>query len=368
MSAVSYPMQQVVPANPHRLRAWVGRYWRSALVLVGVWTFFALVFTPQAYLNDPRHRLTIGRAFIQNVVAFYLWIFLSPLILWIAGRYPLVRKRWLRNFAIQFLASIPIALGHVIAIRKLFLFFRLTPELAPLHLTVLFAGSFDLFTFWAIAAVGQGIRYYREYEEREYRLTQAQLQMLKGQLQPHFLFNTLNAVTELVYQSPEAADHVLTSLSDLLRLSLRQNSAETCLQDDLQFVYKYMDIQKQLLRERLNVEYHVDSGALNAGVPAMLLQPLVENAVKHGLAERASGGTVRISAQRQDEALVLSVSDDGAGADAPAGDSEGGIGLANTRARLAQLYPDASTFEAGAQPGGGFRVMIRIPYREFTES
>jgi signal transduction histidine kinase len=342
------------------------RYWRMVLALVAVWTFFAIIFTPQSYLVDPRHTRSFAAAFTQNLIAFYPWIFISPFIVWVAGRFPLVRGQWPRNLLIQFLISLPVSFGHVLVIRMLFRALGVAHELAPLHMTVLVAGAFDLFVYWAIAAVGQGIRYYRAYEEREYRLTQAQLQILTGQLQPHFLFNTLNAATELVYEDPATADRVLTSLSDLLRLSLRQTSVEVALQHDLQFVYKYIDIQKELLRERLTIEYDIDSAALTVAVPAMMLQPIVENAVKHGLAGRAGGGSVIVRAQRSDKSLLLEVSDTGAGVPTTTNPA-GGIGLANTRARLAQLYGDQHSFEAGAGPDGGFCVSIRIPWREMAQ-
>jgi sensor histidine kinase YesM len=364
MSAAALPIQKARPERWGAARAFISAHWRTGLLLLAVWTFFALLFTPQSYLLE-RQR-DIRRALAESLIAFYPWIVISPFVLWISGRFPLLRGTWMRNGAIQLLFGVPVCLLHVIVIRVLFRAFGLTQQLAPFHMTLLVAGAFDLFVYCAILATGQGVRYYRESQERQYRLSQAQLQMLRGQLQPHFLFNTLHAVTELVYCQPETADRVITSLSDLLRLSLHDTPAEVPLNEDLQFVYKYMEIQKELLRERLTVEYAVDPRAMNVAVPSMMLQPLLENAVKHGVSECASGGSVRLSARRDGGYLLLEVFDTGAGSNSPTAAPTGGIGLANTRARLQQLYGDEHNFDASPGPSRGFCVSIKLPWRELS--
>jgi sensor histidine kinase YesM len=346
-----------------RVRPFVRREWKRAAVLVAVWTFMALLFTPQTYFSNASRHITVPGAFLENTLDFYPWIVISVIVFRIGDSFPLVRGRWLRNGLVQLGFAIPICLLHVLLIRFLFQVFGRAHELAPIYLTIAFAGAFNLFVYSAIVAVGQGIRYYREYEERERRLTQAQLQMLKGQLQPHFLFNALNAITELVYERPETADRVLTSLSELLRMSLRQELAEVRLEDDLQFVYRYAAIQRELLRERFEVQYDIEPNTLVAAVPAMLLQPLVENCVKHGLADRASGGSIQISARREDRWLLLRVGDNGVGLGSPAVTRGTGIGLANTEARLTQMFGSDHSFKAGPVPEGGYVVNMRIPFR-----
>ncbi|HEY3706705.1 MAG TPA: sensor histidine kinase [Terracidiphilus sp.] len=346
-------------------------FWRMALLQLIVWTFFAVVFIPQTYFSSPRRHITIPQAFIENVLAFYPWILISPLVLWLCKRYPFTRNLWPRNLAIHLVASLPIAVLEVILLRALYLWSGLAKELAPFYLTLAFAGCFDLLVYWSIVGVGQGIRYFREAEEQEHRLTEAQLQMLKGQLQPHFLFNTLNAVTELVYDRPEAADRVLTNLSELLRSSLRQDSPTACLADDLKFVRHYVDIQKELLKDRLQVSYDVDPEALPAMVPSMLIQPLVENAIKHGIGNRTEGGKVSVYARRDNDYVEIIIKDngkgaarDGTGRQVAELSASGGIGLNNLRARLNQLYAGDHSMRITAYPDAGFIVSIVIPYRE----
>jgi signal transduction histidine kinase len=346
-------------------------FWRMALLQLIVWTFFAVVFIPQTYFSAPHHRMTVTEAFTENVLAFYPWILISPVVLWLCNRYPFTRKLWARNLAVHLIASVPIAVVEVLLLRALYRWTGLAKELAPFYLTLSFAGCFDLLVYWSIVGVGQGIRNYREAEEQEHRLTEAQLQMLKGQLQPHFLFNTLNAVTELVYDEPEAADRVLTNLSELLRSSLHQESPTVCLADDLRFVRHDGDIQKELLKDRLQVSYVVDPEALPAMVPAMLIQPLVENAITHGIGNRAEGGKVAVYAHLDNGYVEIVIKDNGKGAARDGTgrqvadlSSSGGIGLNNLKARLSQLYAGDHSMRITAYPEAGFVVSIVIPYRE----
>jgi signal transduction histidine kinase len=345
-----------------------------ALMQLIVWTFFAIVFIPQTYYSSPRHHhITVAEAFFENVLAFYPWILFSPLVLWLCYRYPFTRKLWPRNLAIHLVASIPIAVLEVLVLRALYRWTGVAKatDLAPFYLTLSFAGCFDLLVYWSIVGVGQSIRYFREAEEQARRLTEAQLHMLRGQLQPHFLFNTLNAVTELVYDQPEVADRVLTNLSDMLRSTLRQKSLTVRLEDDLKFVSNYVEIQKELLKDRLQITYDVDPAALPAMVPAMFIQPLIENAIKHGIGNRVEGGTIAVYAHRDDGYLEIAIKDNGKGAGRDGtimhmaqSCASGGIGLNNLRARLGQLYADDHSLRIAAYPDAGFAVSIVIPYRE----
>jgi len=220
--------------------------------------------------------------------------------------------------------------------------------------------------YWGIVAVSQAVNYFRKYQEREFRLAQAQLQALRMQLHPHFLFNTLNAIAELVYSDPKTADRSIVALSYLLRYSLEsEKSQEVTLKKELDFLEKYVEIQRTLMRDRLHVRLSVDPEALDARVPNMLLQPLVENAIKHGVTPRAEGGEVSVEIARADGRLRVSVRDDGPGIDADvARASRGnGVGLANTRARLEQLYGQHQRFTVGNHPAGGAMVELVIPLR-----
>lgn len=161
---------------------------------------------------------------------------------------------------------------------------------APLWALLVGLGATNIMVYWAIVAVSQAINYFRKYQERELRLSQAELQALRSQLHPHFLFNTLNAIAELVYSDPVGADRSILRLSELLRFSLASEKAqEVTLKEEIEFLEKYVEIHKTLMRDRLNVRLYIDPETLDAAVPNMILQPLVENAIKHGISPRPEG-------------------------------------------------------------------------------
>ncbi|MFN8574647.1 MAG: histidine kinase [Gemmatimonadaceae bacterium] len=202
----------------------------------------------------------------------------------------------------------------------------------------------------------------RESEQLQTRLAQAQLQALRLQLNPHFLFNTLNTITALVHTDPHAAERMIVGLSELLRISLGSvGEQEVPLSRELEVLEHYLEIQQVRFADRLQVQYRVAPGTEGALVPNLLLQPLVENAIKHGIAPRAASARIDIAAHRSNGALTLEVSDNGTGNThaAPAGD---GLGLRNTRERLRSLYGDDYRFDAAPQHEGGYRVVIELPF------
>lgn len=200
-------------------------------------------------------------------------------------------------------------------------------------------------------------------ERLQTRLDHAQLQALKLQLQPHFLFNTLNTITALVHRDPHAAERMVSGLSELLRFSLgTAGEQEVPLERELEVTRHYLDIQQVRFQDRLSVSFDVDADAPRAWVPSLLLQPLVENAIQHGLAPRAAAGRITIAARRKDGVLALEVSDDGVGEPPASPPRREGVGLGNSRARLQSLYGEAHRFEIGPGTAGGFRVYIEIPW------
>jgi sensor histidine kinase YesM len=202
----------------------------------------------------------------------------------------------------------------------------------------------------------------RESEQLQARLDQARLQALRLQLQPHFLFNTLNTITALVHRDPPSAERMVTGLSELLRVSLgTAGEQEVRLDRELEVLRHYLDIQLVRFPDRLFVRFEIDPGAREAMVPSLLLQPLVENAIKHGITPRAAAGNLHIIVQRRQDTLSLEVSDDGVGARSSQPLNEG-VGIGNARARLASLYGAHHVFEAGPQAAGGFAVRIEIPF------
>lgn len=202
----------------------------------------------------------------------------------------------------------------------------------------------------------------RESEELQARLDQARLQALRQQLQPHFLFNTLNTITALVHRDPPSAERMVNGLSELLRFSLgTAEEQEVRLDRELEVLRHYLDIQLVRFSDRLSVRFDVEVAAREAMVPSLLLQPLVENAIKHGITPRVAAGHLQITGRRRGAVLTLEVTDDGIGAAAGSAVQDG-VGLGNARARLTSMYGAAHRFEAGPRKEGGFRVRIEIPF------
>jgi len=228
----------------------------------------------------------------------------------------------------------------------------------------------DLLAYSSLVGGAHAVHFYRRSREREERailaesrLATARLHALQAQLHPHFLFNALNAVATLIRHDTDAALEALTSFSELLRIALGQSEKqEVPLREDLRFLQRYVEIQQVRLGDRFRFEQEVDPAALDCLVPALLLQPLVENALRHGIEPVSQPGVVRLTARRNGSRLFLNVEDNGAGL-AAAADSNSGIGLSNLRARLKMLYGDNQKLEIGPRACGGVAVQIELPIR-----
>jgi signal transduction histidine kinase len=315
--------------------------------------------------------LTLGKAFVANFILFYIWAALTPLIIWLGWRFPVERPNWARNFSVLFFISFPIALLHLlllVCLNQLIFDFSEPFELLPdLRKMMVGMGASNVMLFWSVVVAGQAFTYFRRYKEREFSLMQARLLVLKTQLQPHFLFNTLNAISELVHEDADRAENTISQLGDLLRLSLNTQMAhEVTLGEELNFLRKYIEIQQTLLQKRLKIQWNVAPATLNAHVPNMILQPLIENAIQHGIAPRASGGTVEIKIYRSKEQLVLSVKDNGVGLEPNAQPfSQNGIGLRNVKARLQHLYGNSHRLNLTLPAEGcGLCIELKIPFNE----
>lgn len=331
------------------------------------WTSLALFFavsTSLTYRSTGRPAnwsFTITRALSE----WWIWALLTPVVVWLARRFPLDRRR-LRHAAVHLAAGTALALAKTAADRAIFAYlsgfwmYWLASTLA-----------LQFFVYSAMVAAAHGVDFYRRSREREHleaRLAEARLQLLSLQLQPHFLFNTLNTIAELVYDKPEAADRMITGLSDLLRRALELRAAQRIpLGAELDLLACYLDIQQTRFGDRLQVRIDARGPALSAHVPVMLLQPIVENAIRHGLAARVSAGRIDIDARREGARLVIAVTDDGAGADGYAAEREG-VGLGNTRARLEALYGADQRLDLTAGPDGGTRVVVEIPFEDTAPS
>ncbi len=353
------------------------------IAIWGIWTLFGFFFASQIALQNQlsRNPVAFWRILSWQMVSGYVWFALSPLIIYLARKFPLEGERWRKSLPVHLLASIFIALFQQ-AIDT----FVLTRLGYPPNRQ--FANFFEAYQFfvyinlhlsiliyWGVVGIKSAYSYYQKYRERELqtskleaRLATSRLQVLKMQLHPHFLFNTLNAISELIYKDPESAEQMIGDLSDLLRLSFENLEVqEISLKQELEFLRKYLEIEQMRFHDRLKVEMRIAPETLDASVPNMILQPLVENAIRHGLAPRSSGGRIEIGAARSNGSLHLTVADDGIGV--PFGDTTNlheGVGLSNTRRRLRHLYGDAHQFalENGAS---GLTVDLQIPFRELKD-
>ena len=230
--------------------------------------------------------------------------------------------------------------------------------------------KFNIPIYWIIVSIVHTLTWYRRSQERERsalqleaRLADARLEALRMQLHPHFLFNTLNAISTLVHRDPHAADEMIGNLSELLRATLDTTAQEIPLRQELHLLDQYLEIQQLRFGDRLQVEKEIDAAALEVKVPTLILQPLVENAIRHGIEPQTGQGKLHISAARDGQTLRLRVRDNGPAAK-PAAEAKAGIGLVNTRSRLKELYGQAASLTLTSGSEGGFLAAIDIPCRE----
>jgi two-component system, LytTR family, sensor kinase len=307
--------------------------------------------------------LTLG----VGSLIWYACFLSAPLFIWMSRRFPFERRRRMASLAVHLV--VVVMLAALTALLQYEVTYRgASPP--PLSAYMNFGVISGILPFLTVAAAAHALEARSRAQERELeaerirsQLAESRLEALTAQLQPHFLFNTLQGISTLITRDPVAADKMLTSLSDLLREVLRRGEKrEVELNEELRVLESYLDISRSRFGERLSVTVAVDAAVGRALVPFFILQPLVENALHHGISSHAGAGSIEIAAQREGDRLVVRVSDDGPGTVTP--DAQRGIGLANTRARLRELYPDAHALELGRPPEGGFRVSVTIPYRE----
>jgi len=355
--------------------------WVKWAVIFLCWTGFALFFTSQSYMFQARSAGTIewkGTLF-NWLLGSYTWFALTPLVLKLSNRFPLQRGKLLRSVAVHAIAAplfnitnivlFVIALGVITGPR---LEARSLLESVWHFVIAEFHGG--MLVYWVIIGVSQATDYYRRYRERELlasnletRLVKAQLDALRMQLHPHFLFNALNSVSVLMRKDVDAADRMLLQLSGLLRVTLARNAAhEIRLRQELEILERYLEIEQIRFQDRLTVRTRVDPSALDALVPQLFFQPLVENAIRHGISDRETGGVIDIRAERQNGMLCLQVRDNGPGLNTPRGNLVEGVGLSNTRSRLEYLYGSGSRFEVGDAEEGGLIVTAAFPFHTET--
>jgi signal transduction histidine kinase len=361
------------PAAPDRVAP---RRW---LLLVGIWTAFGLLISAQQTIGSSLRGAPVpwSTTLLLWMPIAYAWALATPAIVWLGRRFPFERGTWLRSAVVHLAACcaliFTIGLGHAVNAA------RLLPPTAPQppfeRAVQLFVAwlLYDGLLYWTVLSVGFVVEHQRRLREREReraeletQLLEVELQALKAQLQPHFLFNALHTIGSLVRAGDrDNAIRVVAGLGDLLRRVLDdERRQEVPLQDELAFVNAYLAIEQIRFRDRLAVAIAVESEALDAAVPHLILQPLVENAIRHGIAPRAASGRVEVRARRAGGQLEITVRDDGVGlAPAPDGRGTRGMGLSNTRARLARLYGDDGRLSVVNAPDGGCEARLTLPYR-----
>jgi two-component system, LytTR family, sensor kinase len=364
--------------HPQKSESFYGRnrWWLRWCFFFCVWTLLGASFALSTYLGARQDNVQISwkRILSGYLADFYLWGLLSPLIFLLARRFEL-RKQFPRNLLIHLAASVILSGFVLSAASPLVWYFGYVnlvrnPTLAILWRNNAFSAYYfhqGLTIYWTTLVVAHALYYYRGLREREAQtarltaqLAQAQLQALKMQIHPHFLFNTLNSISALLHKDVEAADRMIARLGDFLRLTLKSSDAQIVnFEQELEFLKCYLDIEHIRFQDRLTVEMDIDPHALTAMIPNLILQPIVENAVRHGVARQTNPGHITIRARRQGARLIMKVEDNGPGLKLNSNGS--GIGLSNTRARLEQFYGKDFSFQIGNSAERGASVTLDVP-------
>jgi sensor histidine kinase YesM len=360
-------------AKPPRLSR--ARVWT---VLFLIYTGFCVSALEYRYLDDlsRQHEGTFGRRLLEETTGVYSVFLLMPFVLLFARYYLFECRGWVRRVAWHVSGAIVFSFLHttIMAVSRQIL----SPAvgLGPYDYGIMtyrypmeFSNDFVGYTIIVLAYYA--FERYRMAQaeklaaaELQTKLAQAQLENLRLQLQPHFLFNTLNTISAVMYEDVRAADAMITQLSELLRLTLRASRThEIPLSEELEITRLYMELMQKRFENKLRVTYEIDPSLNNSLVPQLVLQPLLENSLRHGMKSGAAAMDLSVSAHRENGSLILQVSDTGAGLDEtdPSGVFGRGLGLSNIRDRLAQLYGESQEFTIVNRPTGGAEVTLRVP-------
>jgi two-component system, LytTR family, sensor kinase len=343
------------------------------ILILCAWTIVGLLFTVQQIVLAKVDGEHVNWVIVSAIELVYwnVWAAYTPLVIGLAKRFPLTGARFVPHIAIHTIASVLIAplaavAGYFLSGGLLRLLLRMTdpdalhllPTLTDSVLSMSFTG---VLTYWLVIGLYQSIHFYQAALERQTRaaqlemqLSHAELENLKNQLHPHFLFNSLHTIGVLMQEDVEAASHLLVCLGDLLRMALDRRENEITLQSELEFVGKYLEIEQTRFHD------------LGVYVPSLALQPLVENAIKHGISVDSAAGRLEIAAQRNNGRVSLRVRDDGPGPD-PGSLLRFGVGLSNVQSRLKQLYGEESSLQLTKGDARGCEAVITIPLRSSHE-
>jgi len=358
--------------------------WRNWAVGFIIWTIVGLSFASRSYFTAYRDGVAVNWKEVVSgfLIDFYIWGAVSPLIFWLARRFPIEREYLASRISFHFaISSIFILLVTAVSIPAYWYLGYPNKTRYP-TLEVLFRDLITspfmlhqgLIVYWGTLIAAHAFEYYRRFQagrtraaELSTQLAQAQLATLKMQIHPHFLFNTLNSIAALLHKDTEAADRMIARLSDFLRLTLKSSDVPVVtLGQELEFLKTYLEIEKIRFQDKLVVEIKIEPDALEAQVPNLILQPIVENAVRHGIARQTAVGRLRIRARRDGNRLLIKIEDNGPGLKNNGNrkrESGNGVGLANTRARLEQFYDDFSFEIADKKNQDGTIVNLNVPFR-----
>jgi signal transduction histidine kinase len=349
----------------------------------GVATALSLFSFLQAYrltllTSKPGMTIEAGKLLALNLALWYIAALMMPAIVWMARRFPFDTGHKIRAVVAHSGGALAFAFVHFVGITSMrFLLwpdggkYPSVPWSSYFQRRALEQLDWSLMVYAVIVGVSHAIAFYHESQERklkaaqlETRLVEARLKTLEAELHPHFLFNTLHAISTLVHRDPESADRMISRLSDLLRITFdRTGEPKVSLKEEIDFLQKYLDIEQTRFQDRLTVHVSVEPDALDGDVPRMILQPIVENAIKHGIAGRHGGNQIQILAGRDGDRLWMQVRDNGGGLQVRTLKAlRTGVGLSNTRARLDCLYGRHYRLEF-SDKHGGLSVLIAIPFQ-----
>jgi len=349
--------------------------WKWILLVATGLGAFSTFMAAQLYTAMGDQAVWVDLA-VLNFGYWYIWALFTPAIVWLASRYTFERRRWMTAVPVHVAGVIAFTAGHVAAMTTLRWRLVENPSqgfewATAFNLTFIQYFDWEMMTYWAIVGLSLALAYYHEAQERtlkasqlETRLVEAQLQTLQRQLQPHFLFNTLHAISALMHKDVDKADRMLMRLAELLRLTLdKVGVAEVRVKDEIEFLEKYLQIEQTRFQDRLSVTFDVQPETLDARVPTLVLQPLVENAIKHGIGPRSGPGRLEISVRHEGAWLRMEIRDNGEGLSLDALTAlQKGVGLSNTHARLKHHYGIDYRFEFCRAPQG-LTVRVVIPWR-----
>ena len=364
----------MLQATPYRGRKkWI-------LILCG-WTIVGLLFAVQQIVVEKVQGSQVHWVIEGTLVLvdWYIWAACTPLVIGLAKRFPLTGPRLALHIALHAIVSLMMAplasvAQYFLSLGLLHYVFHITGSdvhhyLSSFGVGVLFMSFTGILTYWLVVGLYQSMHFYQVAMERqtiaaqlETQLSHAELENLKSQLHPHFLFNSLHAIGVLMQEDVDAAGRLLVSLGDLLRMALERRENEITLQSELEFVGKYLEIEQTRFHDRLKVYMDIPPDFLAVYVPSLALQPLVENAIKHGISIDSAAGRLDIAAKLHNGKVWLCVRDDGPGP-APGPRLRFGVGLTNVQSRLKQLYGDEASLELNGGDGRGCEAIITIPLR-----